>query len=118
MGHKNNMVSYVTQRCYKHNKLLHTFCNYCYHTVMYMLGTKLAPAPCWNWDVFFAPCWNWDKNSPVVAPCQHEAKIAILTRPVLELGAPCWNWTFDPNPRIITGPIVAPEPPWGTPNCH
>ena len=50
--------------------------------------------------------------------CDFDVPRAGTGRPVLELGAPCWNWTFDPNPRIITGPIVAPEPSWGTPNCH
>ena len=39
-------------------------------------------------------------------------------RPVPELGAPCRNWTFDMKPRIGTGPVLAPEPQWGTPNRH
>ena len=67
--------------------------------MLYMLDTKLPPAPCWNWDVIFAPCWNWAKMGPMLAPCQHGAFFSIFTRPVLELGAPCRNWA----PRAGTG---------------
>ena len=31
---------------------------------IYMLAPILAPAQCWNWDLFFAPCWNWDADIP------------------------------------------------------
>ena len=78
----------------------------CRYEVLYMLGPKNAPAPCWNWDRIFAPCWNWDADSPVVAPCHNGVphagtgtKNEIVTYPVLELGALCWNWT----PRAETG---------------
>ena len=87
-------------------------------TSVYTLAPILAPAQCWNWDLFFTLCWNWDADVPILSPCQCRApragtglKTNNLMCPVPALGAQCQNWMSSAgtgskhcNPELATVP--------------